>query len=253
MLNFKSLLLLSLISFSLQSDHCLLTFELCREDQTPVVDNLPKPTIENCLSQYENKCYYCKEGFLVSSSGEKCISFPNCRYLVEGNDEKCERCEYFYQPNSAGKCERSLCEDYKGTICSSCYDGYYLKGQECKKITLDHCIKWDEQNCLECAFYATLKDGRCTVRSNLIKGCEEYDSNGKCDHCDDDYSPNSSGGCDFDQCNSGTKVEYCGICEVGYYPDENDGLCTKYDGTRDDARGNKIEYSLLISLLALLI
>ena len=91
-MNFKSLLLLSLISFSLQSDHCLLTFEYCREEQTPVVDNLPKPTIENCLYQQDNICYGCKEGFAVSSSGEKCISFPNCYYLEEGNDEKCERC-----------------------------------------------------------------------------------------------------------------------------------------------------------------
>ena len=52
------------------------------------------------------------------------------------------------------------------------------------------------------------------------------------------------------------KTEYCGIYEVGFYLDY-DGICVGYDGTKDiktdEAKGNKIEYALLIALVAFLI
>ena len=251
-------LLLSLIPLSLQENHCLNTFEICRggkgTDDTP-----PTPKIANCLSEpTEGVCYLCKEGYALSSDQKSCISFQNCNKLQSGND-KCETCLKYYHLDSKGQCQRTLCEDYDENDkdkCLNCYDGYYLKDNTCKKITIPHCLEWDETNCKECDYYAVLKDGKCEVRSSLIKGCHEYDDNGKCTYCISGYTL-SNGSCNLNKCSDGqTKTEYCGVCQTGYFTDSTDGKCVGYDGTKDtedSVQGIKIEYFLLIFLLALLI
>ena len=254
MLNLKTLILLALISFSIQFEHCYVTNENCL-DGAPSSGSYTPPTttIQNCVSELDNICYGCKEGFVPSTNGKSCISSPHCN-KIEEDDKKCKKCETHYHPNSNGQCERTLCSSYKNNdVCDDCYEGYYLKGTECKRITIPHCLKWDETKCTECDFYATLTDdGKCTVRSNLIKGCYSYDNDGKCTYCDGyhGYTLNNNGGCDSKKCNN--RREYCGVCETGYYIDL-DGKCMGYDGTKDSAAGNKIAYALLIVILALLL
>lgn len=256
MLNLKSLLLLALISFSVQFEHCYANFEICLGDSSSGSSNtLPTPTIQNCVFQPEDTCYQCKEGFVPSTNGKSCISSPYCEEIDE-DDTKCKECEVSYYPNKNGQCERTLCSLYKDNVCKECYPGYYLKGTECKRITIPHCLEWDETKCTKCDYYATLSnDGKCTVRANLIKGCYFYDDNGKCNYCDEDsgYKLNNNGSCDSNNCKNGQKTEYCGVCETGYYTDPNDGKCMGYDGTKDIAALNQIGYVLLIVILALLL
>ena len=254
MLNLKTLILLALISFSIQFEHCYVTNEICL-DGTPSSGSYTPPTttIKNCVNELDNICYICKEGFVPSTNGKSCISSPHCDEIEE-DDKKCKECEEYYHPNSNGQCERTLCSSYSNNKCDDCYYGYYLKGTECKRITIPHCLKWDETKCTKCDFYATLTDdGKCTVRSNLIKGCYSYDNDGKCTYCDVNYgyTLNNNGGCDSKKCNN--VREYCGVCETGYYADLTDGKCMGYDGTKDSAAGNKIAYALLIVILALLL
>ena len=99
-------LLLSLIPLSLQENHCLNTFEICRggkgTDDTP-----PTPKIANCLSEpTEGVCYLCKEGYALSSDQKSCISFQNCNKLQSGND-KCETCLKYYHLDSKGQGQRT--------------------------------------------------------------------------------------------------------------------------------------------------
>ena len=251
------LLLLSLISASIEDNHCLDTFEICLGGGTD--DKNPTTTIDNCVSeQNTGVCDSCKEGFALSSDQSRCASFQNC-YMLESGDNKCQTCLKFYHPDSKGQCQRTLCEDYDPTnkdVCLNCYEGYYLKGDTCQKITIPHCLEWDETNCKKCDYYAVLKEGKCDVRSSLIKGCHEYDDNGKCARCTGGYTE-SNGSCNLNKCSTGqSKTEYCGVCQTGYYTDNTDGKCAGYDGTKDSddaVQGIKIEYSLLIILLALFI
>ena len=104
-----------------------------------------------------------------------------------------------------------------------------------------------------------LVDGKC-IKPKLIKGCESYNIDEKCTSCVQGYTL-QNGNCVFKECTtSQKKTEYCGICDAGFYLDY-DGICVGYDGTKDtntgvdtdEAKGNKIEYALLIALVAFLI
>ena len=256
MINLKSILLLSLVSFSLQDSHCLKTFSICQKKSV----SYETGPIEHCISydSSKEKCYACEGEYVVSSKQNSCLNFPNCKRL-DSEDKKCEECYNFYLPNKEGKCERTLCASYnKDYGCSSCYDesGYYLKGTECKKIPIAYCDKGDENSCTTCANFAKkTNDGKCELR-NLIEGCDEYNDDGTCNDCADDYEISSDGKkCNFKECDSKTenKVNYCGTCDVGYFIDDKDGKCIGIDGSKDSSSFNKVRYELIIFILSLLI
>ena len=60
------------------------------------------------LLDEDNNCYVCSESYAASYDGKSCISFPNCIKLEKG-DNKCNECKYYYNPNSEGKCLKTLC------------------------------------------------------------------------------------------------------------------------------------------------
>ena len=147
MFNLKYILIISLISFTLQDSHCLVTSSACY-DKEPTNN---AGGIANCKEAGEGVCYECVYGFALSSNQKSCISFPNCDNLAEG-DKTCKECAYNFHLNSKGQCERSLCEHYdeESGICKSCYPGYYLKNKECKKINIPHCLEVDELDEKKC-------------------------------------------------------------------------------------------------------
>ena len=89
----------------------------------------------------------------------------------------------------------------------------------------------------------------------MIEGCIRY-TNGKCAECENkgkDYTL-KDGTCQFINCGNGERaVDYCGVCQIGY--EEDDGICVGYDGSRDTSFSsqNKVEFAMLIFILALLI
>lgn len=297
MFNLKLLLLLALISFSLQDSHCLIIYEKC---STKYEELQPKKaeTIENCENEVEDEdgtyCFECKKDYSPSNDGTKCISFPHCEYFEDGEEKceicedgyalsynkkecisfencvqlgegnnKCSRCIEYYHNNTAGKCERTLCSDYdENDVCTSCYDGYYLRDDKtCEKINIKYCLKVssnDQNECMSCVNDLAIDDKKCVIPETLVKGCSRYNKEGKCTSCTSYYTLNSDKGiCEFKGCDNGRiKSEYCYRCEAGFYSDEGDGLCTSYkDGSKDTgaANINKVEYSLIILILALLI
>ena len=257
MLDLKLLLLLNLLSFSLQDKHCLVTFEACYvkgADTEP--DNESQSEIAHCVYEYEEgKCDYCEDDYAVSYDEQKCIPFKNCERLGEG-DKKCIECEEDFLLNSDGQCERSTCSEKNGEVCTSCNEGYYLKENQCQKITLPYCVEVSDSNeneCVDCLEGISISNGECVAPEKIIKGCEKYDINGKCTECADFYTFNN-GNCNFNGCSKGlTKIKYCGMCEVGFYFDEDELLCVGYDGTKDTSKGMGIKYALLALVIFSLI
>ena len=98
-----------LISFTFQLDHCIQTAKICKSNLL----SKESGSIANCIIYYSenpSKCYLCDIGYALSYEEDKCISFPLCSSLKEGNKE-----------------------------CDSCYPGYYLKNNACTKIQIKNC------------------------------------------------------------------------------------------------------------------
>ena len=210
-------------------------------------------------------CERCKYGYALSYDGSECKQFENCAKLAKG-DSKCSECAYFFHLNTEGICERTLCLTYENNICTRCFEGYYLDGDKnCKKITIENCLESDSkgEKCTKC-IYDILPDtnGKCNLP--LIKGCVQYGSDGKCTQCERKYNAYElkDGTCQFKECKEGEqKIEYCDECKAGYFESEdaNDNdICIGYDGSMDTSSSdssssrNKVEYALLIFILALL-
>ncbi len=261
MLKLKSFLLITLLSISIQ-DHCLVKFDVCAEkDSEPEEETEQTNKISNCESyeynQDETKCDSCTYGYAVSHDRRRCISFSNCKKLEEG-DNKCAECSKYFHQNSQGQCERTLCEKFEGNVCKSCYDGYYLnKNNECQKITIPYCIKLgSEGKCSLCVNSDKANEqGTCNIPTTLMKGCKIYNKDGKCTECEKDEYELNNGNCVFKSCKADEKkIEYCAKCQVGYDFNEKDE-CVAIDGSTDagSSISNKIEYAMLLFILALLI
>ena len=258
MRNLELFLLYSLICFSLQDQYCVQTIDSCEVDFEEEEEKDPSQpsTITNCL--YDNGyggCGKCNEGYALSYDSKRCVLFENCDRLEDGNDEKCESCSWLYQPNSEGTCVKTFCDYHTKDVCNYCVKGYYLKENTCKKITIPNCLEWDEKVCTKCAGFAKLDDNGKCILQNLIKGCREYQNDGKCANCIDGYkSVNGGESCQYEGCPNGKTVQYCYICQTGFEQDEN-GKCIGYDGTKDTSLSNfnKIQPVILMLIVALLI
>ena len=258
MFNLEVLILSILISFSLQDSHCLITFEDCYKKEDGKEGSSSTGGIAHCVYAENGKCQSCEDGFAISYEKNSCISFQNCLSLEEGN-KKCNQCRYYFHLNSEGKCERTLCQTYGAEdVCEECFPGYYLKNKQCQKITIPYCLALDssdEKKCSSCIQpISMLKGGKCIVAPTLVKGCIEYDTEGECTKCEEEYTFNK-GTCVFNSCSSGEiKYEYCGACEAGYYEDYDD-LCVGYDGTKDKNAGSITgnQNTFILILLSLLI
>ena len=98
MINLTSLLLLTLLSFTLQIEHCKEALFMClNQVEQQQQENKPATTIPNCLDHDENGCKMCKKGFALSDDYKTCVStsIDNCLRLDKEN------------------------------ICQNCYEGYY--------------------------------------------------------------------------------------------------------------------------------
>ena len=122
---------------------------------------------------------------------------------------------------------------------------------------MPYCLRLSDSNeneCEECVEGLSLLDGKWVAPEKIIKGCLQYDTEGKCIKCSDDYTINN-GNCDFKGCSAKeTKIEVCAVCEAGFGFDD-DGSCIGYDGTKDTSKGMgiKIKYALFALVILLFI
>ena len=259
MLKINTFLLLILISFSFQDKNCLAKYKACAEPEEEEEEEVePNCKVNNCVvceSAESTTCYYCKNGFAITSDEQSCKSFQHCVRLEEG-DEKCKECEKLFHPNDEGQCEKTFCTSYNENICKECVDGYYLNAEKmCIKIPISECNKYDGEKCTECLDGDDAKeDGTCN-QHEWIEGCAIY-QNGKCRECNEFYTLKNEK-CEFKSCESGQKAyEFC-LCQAGYELDDDDNICVGYDGSKDaptsSSKNNKAEFAWIIFILALLI
>ena len=77
MINLRFLLLLSLVSFSLQDKYCLATYELYSPKNSGTGITTQQITIPHCVNQEDDKCLACGHNYLVSSDFSKCVYVSN--------------------------------------------------------------------------------------------------------------------------------------------------------------------------------
>ena len=257
------------ISYELAGDGQIICRE-CKIDYFRSFDKKSCIEFKNCNEFNNNEkdneyCEECNYGYALSYDGSECKQFENCAKLAKG-DSKCSECAYFFHLNKEGICERILCKTYENNICTGCFEGYYLDGDKnCKKITIENCLESDSkgEKCTKCVYdIPPDTDGKCNLP--LIKGCVQYGSDGKCTQCERKINAYElkDGTCQFKECKEGEqKIEYCDECKAGYFEgeDANDNdICIGYDGSMDTSSSDsssrhKVEYALLIFILALLI
>ena len=257
------------IHYHLDSEGNLFCDE-CKTDHFYSIDRKSCIEFKNCEDfRYEENayCYKCNNGYALSHDKRSCKQFENCYKLAEG-DKKCSECyNSLFHLNTEGKCERTQCKKYVENVCTECYEGYYLdNNKNCKRIPIENCLEADSkgEKCISCLRGCNRDaNGKCNLPSPLIKGCIEYGSDGKCTTCKSvDYERTNDGGCQLIECEEGEyKYEYCAKCKAGYFDfeDKDDKhICMGYDGSMDTSSSdsssrNKVEYALLIFILALLI
>ena len=231
MIKINYILFLILISFTLQFDHCFQTSKICQKMIPP--SDTPHGSIANCIdyeTEHDENCKECAMGYAVSYEKNKCIPFPYCSSLLEGN-----------------------------TKCNECYEGYYFNGKECTKISIDNCISLNENKCTECSVFSQLngEGSKCQLIEPSVDGCLYYDIDGNCERCDSLYTQSGSGSsftCTFNGCPGDKVVEYCKYCHIGYYTDTRNGNCIPYKtANSNNSKRNKIGCAFLILILSLLI
>lgn len=249
MSNITLILLLTLLSFSCQLYHCLMSYKVCNAYNNPKV--------ANCLFGYEDECYECNDGYSLSNDRKSCINFAHCNYF--DGDNKCIQCDYYYNLNSENQCVTDYCHYYDNNKkCLQCYPGFYIKDDVCTKIPIEHCLVGDEKTCTECEEYTTLDNNQCKVRENLINGCYYYNTDGTCNDCEVFYELNNNK-CEYQSnlCKGFPTIEGCELCEDGYYISQRTYQCINYDGSKEQLsnknKSETINFSYLFSLLLLII
>ena len=138
MINLKTLVLLVLISFSLQDKNCLVYFGGCSKNKQTY-----KIQIENCKEGYVDEVdlndYYCTEcenGYFLSKRNSSCIHIDNpidnCLYYSEYVDNVCEQCEKDYAVSNGGK----SCKKVENPIEHCIQYSFYSETDKCKECEM---------------------------------------------------------------------------------------------------------------------
>ena len=233
----KQLILVGLITFSIQVQNCENNAEVCKvcsDGYTLIKDDYNnakciktteydkyKQITENCIegnAQY-SECTSCARGFILSE--RKCKNAPHCSNFV---GESCYECRKPFAYND-GKCEkRLLCEKVLENMCIECIDYYYPDNGGCKRIPINNCKSGNSTECFTCedAYYID-NNKKCT---KIPDECTNFDKPNKaCRDCISTYYV-KDGKCvniPIANCAVGN-AETCTTCVTGYYLDNNQCL-----------------------------
>ena len=227
----RFIIFLSLISLSLQVDHCFIEKKICKrcKEGYYLVENSFCSIIEHCRYMSGNSCSSCESGYIWDPANSRCKKneIDHCSSYNSQDSTKCSYCESGYILNSEGTACTAIiphCSySYDGTTCSECEDGYALNSVKKECIEKPGCeeVNEDGSKCIDCSedFYQPDKDGKC-----VIDYCEDYDSDGNCEKCEKYFYLNEEGKCQY------IPIPYC---RKG-----NETYCKDYAGFMEDEEGN---------------
>ena len=172
------ILLVYLLNFSLQIEHCLKHINLCK------------------------KCNL-NSFYIQTPSMTYCSKINHCIYISD-NEQTCQECMDAYEKTTGGQCEQRFelienCREYSSnslnyedSICTKCNRGYALSWDKKKCVKFPNCKKLsqDTSKCYECDRpYQLNSEGKCKVST-----CDSF-SNGTCINCVDGFYLDSNGNC----------------------------------------------------------
>ena len=241
----KSLIILALISYTLQIDHCIKEVKVCDSCKSGFnfkyysAIYCEKIAIPFCDTMSGDKCQKCQDGYELNSDNTECNkihTIENCdvEYITDGN-HVCKDCSKNYFPYQSGKsCIKNegcyLPNTDVPSICSICNTYFYLNSKfQCDKSLCSK--KGSDGKCTACYSQFYLDD-----KSNCVKIPIPYCSRGNkdiCDSCLKGYDLSDDGSsctpqeeAKDDHCNIYAKgsTEVCSFCKTGYIPNEQ-GIC----------------------------
>lgn len=241
----KSLIIICLITFSLQIEHCVDSKKVCKTcaqnyELVELNDNFDAKClnsaklkalnniIENCVyGDIETKtCQECRRYYFLDIDQKKCIYSPHCNYF---SDNECTQCEQPYALNNGNCVENLYCEKIENEKCIKCRTYYYPnENGECVRIPKNHCIVWDFTKCTVCEnYYYPNENGECE-KINL-PNCEYVDPDDptECMDCEKNYFINEDGECQkitIENCALYESENKCLICENSYQVNK-EGKC----------------------------
>ena len=204
----KSLILLTLVAYSLHIEHCLIEEKVC----------------EQCKTGFNFKEFSFYFSYYVSYNYCDNTPIPFCQTM---SGQKCSRCQTGYELNDdQTQCnkksitiENCVSESTSGSdiVCSICKNGYFTSTDEKSCVENTNCFLANEQNpsfCLKCLdYYYPNSKGKCE-----LSYCLNKNGNGKCKTCYPQFYLNEKDECvkiPFEYCKDGDDEE-CFQCLDGF-------------------------------------
>ena len=226
----KYLIILSLISYSLQINHCIneeKTCDTCKSGYNLVGSICQNTPIAYCQTLLGSICSECQIGYELNNDQTLCnkitVTIPNCvlQYKSDNNDNLCYSCEKEYFPSEDKKscvkiehCKQA--SSYDPTYCYKCNNYYYPNDEgQCEP---DYCeVKDIGDNCIKCYSPLVFDDELKNCIKSPVAYCSFY-YEGICERCINGYTVSSDGqSCKKD---SQKEEDNCSI-----YEDEDEGTC----------------------------
>lgn len=156
---------LSCLTCAKNSSECL----TCPEG-TYLINDYCYDCLEHCeICEDDMKCYKCKDGYELSTSGLCSDPYCDTRDCLECSDdyESCYNCAYPLILTE-GNCCYDNCEECSESDpnCLSCYDDYSLIGNECIYCGYNCKSCKETYNCTKCYEDFTLINGTCEYKGS---------------------------------------------------------------------------------------
>ena len=275
----KLIILLSLISLSIQVDHCFIEEPVCKTCKVGfyLVDNKYCSKIENCARVSGNTCEYCITGYLPSDDGStcikknhhcedfddngcarcekgyalnsytsECVQFKGCKKVYQNDITKCEECSGdYYQANEKGECVIDLCRSYNDDgSCQSCFENFYLDDDgNCQLIPFPYCEWGDKNSCWDWAGFTNGVDINSDKEAYLKKiksGCDSENSDGTCTRCEKGFTLDEGTKKCISNCQEYLNPSsLCDFCEYGYIKINDDKTCYPINGQSENYNKNE--------------
>ena len=175
------ILILALIQFTLQIDHCLIEKSVCKKCKSGYyLSNGICSAIEHCkdISNSDNTCNYCENGYRLNNGKTSCIQIgaDHCYAYSEGDTSTCNECQPGYKLKEDNTCElvvdhcqRDELDDDGNIKCAYCQKGYAVNAATNECVAFPHCEEVDSDGkCIECDtddndYLHANKEGKCVI------------------------------------------------------------------------------------------
>lgn len=182
----------------------------------------PVPLSQNCENYQpcEAKCKKCVSGYYINSITFACVQIPDCLFSY-GFVNQCVTCKdgrAWNETTSTCTTTMTFCNN-PGTVCTSCFAGYYFDGTSCVKIDIPNCAEASgPSTCTKCfrSYYLGPNGASCSRVTGASNSNGVYNQATECAHpvltqiplvCSDDW---------ITDCIERDGFQVCNKCRCGF-------------------------------------